>query len=97
MLTYRFAMKQRLGLLQIVFEDNAELRKKINREIFRLETEMADARIAHEQELIDLEKDRLAKREAATQKFYTNSKEWVDEEKYYNRLTLTDEIGRAHV
>ncbi len=78
--------------LQIVFEDNAELRKSINREIFRLETEMADARIAHEKELEQLEKDRLAKREAATQKFYTNSKEWVDEEKNYNRLTLTDEL-----
>ena len=65
--------------VQSRYLEGTEERKKIDREVYRLKKEMLN-----KQEQLENE---------ASKKQYNNSIEWIDERKYYNELSLTEELA----
>jgi tape measure domain-containing protein len=67
-----------IEMQQIVIEGTEE-RKKLNREVFRVEKEMLNQDVEESKRLYD--------------KKYQDSLNWIDKEKYYKRLALFDELA----
>lgn len=80
--------------IQNAFEKTSDERKKIDREVFRLENEIRDANLAYEEKLKTIETERTDKRIQAEEEYYSKTKE-VNDKLKSDIQSLNDEYENA--